>query len=91
MNNQPAGERIPHDDLALNLQWAAFNGYVPSEDITKRYEWERHGNPEQWIDVRWDRAEIERHHVMYVALSKLSHMDNETRDRIWGDLLGGQV
>lgn len=90
MSEQPA-VRTTHTTLAENLTWAAFNGYVPSEDITKRYEWERHGNPEQWIDVRWDRAEIERHHREYVIASTLARLDNAARERIWRDISEGQL
>lgn len=88
MSDQPA-TRTTHTTLAENMTWAAFNGYVPADDVVRgQYEWERHGNPEQWIDIRWNREEIERHHTMYVALSKLARMGNEARERIWRDLEG---
>jgi hypothetical protein len=70
--------------------WARDNGYIPSGNPAPehRYEWERHGNPEQWIDVRWSREEIERHHREYVITSTLARLDRESRDRIWADLEG---
>lgn len=88
MSEQPA-IRTPHTTLIENLQWARGNGYVRSDDVVKgRYEFERHGNPEQWIDIRWDRQEIEKHHELYVTLSKMARLDDEARERIWRDLEG---
>jgi hypothetical protein len=88
MNNQPAIQ-LSHDDFIANLQWCAFNGYVPADDVVRgQYEWERHGNPEQWIDIRWNRDEIERHHREYVIASTLARLDNVARERIWRDLEG---
>lgn len=82
-----------HTTLAENLQWAAFNGYVPADDVTKRYEWHRHGNPDWWVDVRWDRHEIERHHQLYVAMGKLNTASPEAYEALLADVeaqMGGQ-
>ena len=82
-----------HTDLAENLQWCALNGYVPAEDVTKRYEWERHGNADQWIDVRWNKEQIAAHHRLYVAMGQLARVSPETLEELMADVRdqqGGQ-
>lgn len=88
-SNQPVGDRIPHNTLIENLIWALHNGYVPADDVVRgRYEWERHGNPEQWIDVRWDKATIQLHHEAYVEAERIRRRTDRIKARIWGEIEG---